>query len=360
MYCKKCGYNKLDNDNKCPFCGYDEKQDNVFHFSTNDEVKDNKKVINEYQGPTYDDYEKNDEEKMKGIRNPLGYLNLKTKFWHHLLYACGGYLFLQLFFQVFGGILIGIYKNKGIDFSCVVDWIESCPIEVQDTYTLISAISQVVGELLVVGITALIFIKYLKLFFGEFKDKKTWKWVGLGFALMYGATLIYSLILQALKLNDTSTNQDSVNSIIFGSPLLGFLFVVVAAPLFEELIFRFGLFRSFTGKGKKIEIVGIVVTTLLFALIHIVPTFEEAFADPSAPNYELLKSDLLSLPSYLIGAFFLTFAYYKSKNLLTSMVMHMAWNAMSYFAIIANHFMPNGEEVSQVITLISQFVTGLF
>lgn len=362
MFCKKCGYKKDETIAKCPFCGYDENEENVLHFKSPEvkEVKQERKIINEYQGPTYDDYEKNDEEKMNGIRNHLGYLKLKTKGMHHLLYACGGYLFLYLIIQVVGGLLMLFYQNNGIDFSCAVEGINTCPIEVQDKYIFLSAFSQVTCELLIVGITALIFIKYLKIFFAELKDKKTWKWVGIGFAMMYGATLIYSIILEVLNLTDTSTNQDSVNRVLFETPLLGFLFVVIAAPLFEELIFRFGLFRTFTNKGRKLEIAGVIVTTLVFAFIHIVPTFEKAFMDPSAPDYELLKSDLLSLPTYLIGAFSLTFVYYKSKNLITSMIMHMAWNAMSYFAIISNHFLENGEEVSQAVTFISQFITGLF
>ena len=151
---------------------------------------------------------------------------------------------------------------------------------------------------------------------------------------MYGLTLVYSILLEVFKLTSTSTNQDAVNNIIVENPILGFLFVVVAAPLFEEIIFRFGVFRAFTNKSKKTEIIGLVVTTLLFAFVHMTATFEMTFADPSNPDGELLKSDMLSLPSYLIGAFSLTFAYYKSKNLITPMLMHMAWNLIGFIGII--------------------------
>lgn len=360
MICKKCGYRTENEVLVCPFCGYDERKENkddALSFSNNDKNdNDNKdkKVVNlEYNGPTYDDYEKEDNEKIIGIRNSLGYLNLKTKSWHHLLYGCAGYMFLQFFFQIFGSILIVVYQNKGYDFSCVSN--KTCSVEVDEVYSFISALSQVVGELLIVLITCLIFLKFLKHFFKEFKNKKTWYWFGIGFGLMYGSTLVYSIILNVLGLSSTSSNQDSVNSIIFNTPLLGFLFVVVAAPLFEELIFRFGLFRTFTHKNKKMEIIGIIVTTIAFAMIHMVATFQEVFADPNVPNYALLKSDLLSLPSYLIGAFCLTYAYYKSKNLLTPMLMHMTWNAMSFIAIIGNSV-----QSSQVISLIIQFIARLF
>ena len=41
-------------------------------------------------------------------------------------------------------------------------------------------------------------------------------------------------------------------------------FVVIAAPLFEEIIFRFGVFRCFVAKdNKKTGIIGLIVTTIL-------------------------------------------------------------------------------------------------
>ena len=50
--------------------------------------------------------------------------------------------------------------------------------------------------------------------------------------------------------------------------------------------------------------------------------------------YDVLSSDLLSFPTYLIGAFALTYACYKSKNLITSILMHMTYNGLSFFLII--------------------------
>lgn len=337
MYCKKCGY-KLEEDAKvCPFCNHKVNEEIIRH--------EEKKIVEETVVENADNglvnYEKIDNEAaMSNIRTPLGYVNLKTKFWHHVLIACGGYLLMNIIFSVVGSALLASYMNKGYTFDCIMNATTSsamyaCPIEELGPYLLVSSIGQVVGEIGLALIVLFIFIKYVKTFVLEAKDKKTWKWFGTGLAIMYGGNYAYNIILTLLQLNSTSSNQDAVNEMIFNNPVLGFLFVVVAAPIFEEIIFRFGVFRAFTGKGKKLEIVGIVVTTILFAGIHMVSTFEEAFAVPGEVNYELLKSDLLSLPIYLIGAFGLTFAYYKSKNFMTPVAIHMTYNCISFIAIMS-------------------------
>ena len=143
---------------------------------------------------------------------------------------------------------------------------------------------------------------------------------------------------------------------IFGMPLLGFLFVVVAAPLFEELIFRFGIFRTFTFKNKKLEIIGFIVAMFLFGAIHMVATFESVFAT-ATPNWDLLKSDLLTLPVYLCGGFCLTLAYFKSKNLITSMLAHMTLNLISFIAIFLTRFLEimRPEVTSNIINLFNIF-----
>ena len=337
MYCKKCGY-KLEEDAKvCPFCNH-KVDEEIVKYEEKQIVKE-ETIGNNDNGLV--NYEKIDNEAaMSDVRTSLGYVNLKTKFWHHVLIACGGYLLMNLIFSVVGSAILSGYMNKGYNFDCIMhatttSEMYACPIEQLSPYLFVSSIGQVIGELGIVLVVLLIFIKYLKTFVSEIKDRETWKWFGIGLAIMYGGNYLYNIILTLLELNSTSSNQDAVNEMIFNNPVLGFLFVVVAAPIFEEIIFRFGVFRAFTGKGKKLEIVGIVVTTILFAGIHMVSTFEEAFAVPGSPNYELLKSDLLSLPVYLIGAFGLTFAYYKSKNFMTPIVMHMTYNCLSFIAIMS-------------------------
>lgn len=334
MYCKKCGYQLKDNETICPFCKHD-----------SNEVIISKKT-EEKPKPSYGQYQNyfaTEEEKCEKLRNNNGYVKLNTRWVHHLFVAAGGYLLMNLLSIIIVLIVQSIYTSKGYDFSCIQPDLshDACAIGVFETYVKISSVAQLVAEILVVALIAVIFRKYIKEFIKQFKDNTTWKWFALGFALMYGCNFLYSTILTLLNVQiETNANQAAVNQVIINSPSLGFFFVVVAAPLFEEIIFRFGVFRCFTDKDEKKQIIGIVIVTLLFAGIHMSSTFEQAFMDPSNIDWALIGNDMLSLPVYLIGAFFLTFSYYKSKNLLTPITIHMAWNLLSYIANLLTPVMP--------------------
>lgn len=341
MYCKKCGFELKETALLCPFCNtIVTKEESVVKDVLKEEVVEpevvkEEVVVNETKPQP--EYVVN-KPAVKKIKNQLGYLNIKTDWWHHILIACGGYLLMYVLNSLIASVMISYYKSNGMDFSCIPanpdTYMTACPIEPVQAYLKVVSLSQVIAELSVVAIVMFIFINALKPLFKSFKNKKTLKWYGLGLAIMYGGNYLYSALLTQLDLQSTSTNQNAVNEIIFGTPLIGFLFVVVAAPLFEEIIFRFGVFRAFTHKSKKMEVIGIVLTTIIFASVHMIATFQTVFEDPANPNYEVLKSDLLSLPVYLIGAFGLTFAYHKSKSLLTPMLMHMTYNGISFVLIL--------------------------
>ena len=377
MYCKKCGFELQAHNTKCPFCNHpveieivpvvnkeEVKKVEEEEILIQEEVKPQveEKVVEDVTKQEYVNIYEPQEFKM--TRTPLGYLNLKTQFWHHALIASIGYIAMYVLIYAVAFIMMGIYKSQGIDFSCIANNdFEFCPIEEVDAYMKLNVVSQVVGEILIIVAVALIFIKYLKPLFAEFKQGATWKWFGIGLGLMYGLSMIYTIILEVLELTSSSTNQDSVNDVIYNYPLLGFIFVVIAAPLFEEIIFRFGIFRAFTGKSKKFEVAGVIITTILFASVHMIATVEAVFADINNPNWELLKSDLLSLPSYLIGAFCLTFVYYKSKNLLASMMVHMAWNFLAFIAIVGTTGLTPDTSTSSIVNifnLITETLTRLF
>ena len=335
MFCKKCGYKLKEDAKVCPFCNHKVDEEIV-----KQKEKQTAEVKNQNNNNGLVNYEKIDNEAaMSKIRTSLGYVNLKTSFSHHILIACGGYLLMNLLFNFVGGAILAGLIDNGYVYECIrvaktPSEIYACPIEELKPYMLVSMIGQIVGELVVAIVVVLLFIKHIKTFILEAKDRNTWRWYGIGLAIIYGGNFLYSLIQTLLEIDGTSSNQNTINEMISSNPMLGFLFVIIAAPIFEEIIFRLGVFRAFTGKEKKHEIIGIVVTTILFAGIHMAATFEEAFAIPGEVNYEVLKSDLLSLPIYLIGAFGLTFTYYKSKNFMTPIAIHMTYNCLSFIAIM--------------------------
>lgn len=320
MFCKKCGFNIPEGEYVCPYCNT--KAKDIYRDS-----KDN--VTNQEEMQHSKDYDPVDEYGMGIFRNKLGYIDLKTRPLHHVLIAILGYLAMNILFIIIGRMAV---RFSGLDLSCMEA--DICSVEVKTQYNLIVAITQVVCELLVVVAAIIMFRKYFKVLLPEAKEKYTWKWFGICLAIMYGGVFIYSNFIQLLGLESTSSNQDGVNEIIFNTPFLGFLFVVIAAPIFEEVIFRFGIFRAFTFKDKKFEILGVVITTLIFAGVHMIATFEEVFKEANNPNWEVFKSDMLTLPVYLIGAFALTFAYYKSKNIVSNIALHMFYNGLSFISII--------------------------
>jgi membrane protease YdiL (CAAX protease family) len=224
-----------------------------------------------------------------------------------------------------------------MDFSCIIGGESTggvCDIEAMKVYSKTSTIAQVIVQLVIVAVVAGIFYKYLVPFFKQIKEKKTWKWFGICLAIMLVLDFAYIIILNAFNLNDSSANQEGATSLIGSLPVIGFFLAVIAAPLFEEIIFRFGIYRIFINKGKKLEIVGIVVTTILFILLNMQATLMMTFGDIAHPDWEYLLNDLITLPSYLFLATMITLSYYKTKNFLTPMLIHMAWNLIQYVFII--------------------------
>ena len=338
MFCKKCGYKLDESSHYCPFCGTKTDQEFVHKPQANPQV------TNVASQKNYDYMLKTSK------TNILGFLDIGSKWLHHALIACIGYLLMYILIFAISTTMITNAARNGIDFSCMVeseDYMTACSSSVIFAYVKASSISQLIGELTVVAIVALIFRKYIKSMFNHFIQNKCYKWYLIGIGILYGGNIVYSVLLEMLQLTSTSTNQDAVNEVIYNMPFVGFLFVVVAAPLFEEIIFRFGVFRAFTHGNQKKAIIGLVLTTIIFAGVHMIATVQEVWADPAAPNYEVLKSDLLSLPVYLIGAFGLTFVYYKSKNIMTSMLVHMTYNGLAFLAILS---LQNVEETTQCIT----------
>ena len=81
-----------------------------------------------------------------------------------------------------------------------------------------------------------------------------------------GAGLLLMWVAQAAGSPVAPSNLDPVQEMASRSPWLAWLTVVVIAPLGEELLFRHVLLRRFAVAGRGV--LGIVVTSLLFAAMH--------------------------------------------------------------------------------------------
>lgn len=142
----------------------------------------------------------------------------------------------------------------------------------------------------------------------QFKLRGNWWLWGLGgylvaLPLMLGTALLNQQIWQGQGgsnplLQTVLEEQDSVALILF------FLTAAVAAPLFEELLFRGFLLPSLT---RYVPVWGaIALSSLIFATAH------------------LSLSEVL--PLTVLGMV-LGFVYTRSRNLLAPMLLHSAWNS---------------------------------
>ena len=142
-----------------------------------------------------------------------------------------------------------------------------------------------------------------------------------------GSIFINMLVTMIFGAPDSNANQDSLNSSFLTNPGLVVLLAVVFAPIVEELVFRYSIFRPL---AKKNRIVAYLVTMIGFAGIHFISSvtvlMEGINAGENKEAIALFLEDLKTLPVYLVGAFVLTFAYDINGNIATSILTHAFYN----------------------------------
>ncbi|NEP63680.1 MAG: CPBP family intramembrane metalloprotease, partial [Symploca sp. SIO2G7] len=174
-------------------------------------------------------------------------------------------------------------------------------------YTLFSYILLAAGGLLVLYFSIKPFLPVSEDWF-RFKFRSNWIFWGLGgYLVALPSVVVVSLINQQLWQGKGGSNpilslvlegNDSIAILIFG------VTACVAAPLFEEMIFRGFLLPSLT---RYLPVWGAIVTSgLLFAIAH------------------LSLSEVLPLATLGIV---LGLVYTRSRNLLAPMLLHSLWNS---------------------------------
>ena len=109
-----------------------------------------------------------------------------------------------------------------------------------------------------------------------------------------------------------------------GSMLLLWLAIVMAAPVAEEIIFRGFIFRGWVRPTQR-PMIGILIVTLLFAVIHI--------------QYNWFGI----LQVFLIGLL-LTWTRWRSGSTLLTMVMHVIANFYAMLQVIIYRGFPHDPE----------------
>ena len=159
-------------------------------------------------------------------------------------------------------------------------------------------------------------------------NKNTLKWgILIGVSAMLVSMVYNGIVVSVFDLDSVgNANQNNVIDLILSQPILGFLSVVILAPLVEELTFRYCLFGGLYEKNKKIAY---IVSGLVFMLMHSVASFVSV----GEFNREFLI-ELIYLPPYLISGILLCYAYDKTDNLGSSMIAHSLNNLVSFLGIV--------------------------
>lgn len=127
-------------------------------------------------------------------------------------------------------------------------------------------------------------------------------WILMIFLMYVSNAIIYFI------LGNIAKNEEEVRTIIDNYPIYAFILSVILAPVMEELVFRKCVRKIFNNK-----IIYILISGLFFGMMHVLTDFSSA-------------TDLLFLIPYSIPGFVFAYIYTDSKNIFSSICLHMMHN----------------------------------
>jgi membrane protease YdiL (CAAX protease family) len=147
----------------------------------------------------------------------------------------------------------------------------------------------------------------------------TWStlWWGIGaLAAAFVVSLIYGLIIQWFDIDALMSEcDDQIPREVLDdrfAMVIATILIVSFAPVCEELFFRGFVFPGLAKWGFA---VAILASALLFSVAHVGPSLHKTF-----------------IPILAIGIIF-AFAYWRSGNILTTILAHLAFNSLSVIAL---------------------------
>ena len=162
-----------------------------------------------------------------------------------------------------------------------------------------------------------------KLFFEKFTNGTDYLY-GIGYAAtLIGVMMIVNCILSFFyDVGGNSGNQESIEMVTLGYPLLTLPFICIIGPIVEEMTYRVGLYSFLRRFNKYAAIIG---SAVVFAFIH----FEFSAAD--------LTSEFQSIPAYLVPGFILAIAY-EHRGPASSMMAHIIYNSFATLLIFVRYY----------------------
>jgi uncharacterized protein len=192
---------------------------------------------------------------------------------------------------------------------------------------LIPEIWIIISEIMFV---AIIFSKTLIESIKGAKEKimKTLLWTIIGFIVIFilqnivWDAMIKQIFMQMFMIEKIeNSNQSNLATMLVEYPILMSLLVVVIGPILEEIIYRFALFRTLYDKN---HFLGYFITAFVFGLQHIF----------SATIMNGQMGESINIIGYMIFGFGLSFIYAKTKNLTSSILIHILNNLIGVIIVI--------------------------
>lgn len=213
-------------------------------------------------------------------------------------------LFLSIFIAVITILVYAAFVNVCIS-----------PLIKNKSSFLVAGIIQAVARL---GLSIILWISIKKLFNIKIQIKKA-KFIK-GF-LWYGLILIIAIFFQFV-----SNYQSPEKNIIGALPMIVYFFIVtLAIGIYEELLCRGLLFNSFKiyfGDTKKGVYLSAILSSLIFGIMHLT----NLIWSPS-----LIISTICQVIYATFVGFLFCVIYYRSKNLISCMLLHGIFDFTAYF-----------------------------
>lgn len=180
---------------------------------------------------------------------------------------------------------------------------------------------QVLANFLYVLIIVVIFRKQIIFLFKDYRDNfsehfscgiKCW---GIGFTIMIVSNLIINVFLSGGQI---ASNEEANRAILLANPFLGMISAVILAPIVEEFTFRYALKSTF----KKM-IPFALTSAVIFGGLHLIS---------SIGSWEWWT--ILYIIPYGSLGFMFAISYYKTKNLLVPISMHLLHNGIVYALLL--------------------------
>lgn len=218
--------------------------------------------------------------------------------------------------------------------------------------TLVNFISYI---LLLALLLVIVFIgqdRMAKKVIRPFRKKETYLYGLLAFFVILLINIIFSYLSNLIPDSSSNANQTGIESMMNAYPILVILMTVIIAPICEELTYRAGLLDLL---GRRNRLLGILISSLIFGLIHFDYTPILKLISPDQGYYQgsefirytaeqlaNLKEnylhafyiELINFPVYLLSGITLAFAYCYTGHISTSMFAHFlvnAFSALSFF-----------------------------